>query len=72
MVALPSAHPLAGETAITPAALRDERFIVAGQGDAGLARVIRRIREKSGFTPVGMTSPGQRSAATWSCVPTSP
>lgn len=73
MVALPSAHPLAGETAITPAALRDERFIVAaGQADAGLARVIWRICEKSGFTPVGMTSPGQRSAATWSCVPTSP
>lgn len=44
MVALPSAHLLAGETAIAPAALRDERFImVFGQADAGLARVIWRI-----------------------------
>jgi DNA-binding transcriptional LysR family regulator len=53
MVALPSAHPLAGETAIAPAALRDERFIMAsGQADAGLARVIWRIFEKGGFVPV--------------------
>jgi len=53
MVALPSDHRLAGEAAIAPAALRDERFIVtAGQADAGLARVIWRICETAGFTPV--------------------
>jgi DNA-binding transcriptional LysR family regulator len=64
MVALPSAHPLARETAIAPAALRDERFIVAaGQADAGLARVIWRICEKSGFTPVVAQTVAQVAAA---------
>ena len=64
MVALPSGHRLAAQTAIAPAALRDERFIIASsQADIGFAAVIRRICEKGGFTPLVAHTVTQVAAA---------
>jgi DNA-binding transcriptional LysR family regulator len=52
MVALQHSHSLAGQKVIAPSALRSEKFIMAGgQANAGLAAVVRRICEKSGFIP---------------------